>query len=199
MSQTSRGVLSFKSTWKTNILYPPFFQVTSIDYNDEIEQLPDVVSQTKKIALQGRRLSVSVERVDPSKLDAKAAVVPKTEDQSRRLEESIARVEENLFIYSRLSEKQKSDVKAAMFEQRVPRGTDIIVQGTEGDYFYIIESGMIFSSEILHFPQLFLTFCKIVNSDNFNFISTNNLSISKVNSFLSPKDFMSRHTAGTKQ
>ena len=58
-----------------------------------------------------------------------------------RLDESISRVEADLFIYSRLSDRQKSDVKAAMFEQRVPRGTDIIVQGTEGDYFYIIESG----------------------------------------------------------
>ena len=132
------------------------FKVTSPD--DEIEQLPDVVSQTRKIiAAQGRRKSVSVERLDPSKLDTAAVVVPKTEDQQSRLNGAIAKVEAKLFLYSRLSTKQKNDVKAAMFEQRVPRGTDIIVQGSEGDYFYIIESG-----QLTHYPgrEILRKLCK---------------------------------------
>ncbi|XP_063726686.1 cAMP-dependent protein kinase type II regulatory subunit-like isoform X2 [Symsagittifera roscoffensis] len=96
----------------------------------------------KMVANQGRRFSVSVERVDPSTLDTSAAVVPKTSEQQKRLDQAIAKVESRLFLYSRLSPTQKGDVKAAMFEQRVPRNTDIITQGSQGDYFYVIESGI---------------------------------------------------------
>ena len=60
--------------------------------NDEL-QLPDVVGMTRKmVANQGRRFSVSVERVDPSTLDTSAAVVPKTSEQQKRLDQAIAKV-----------------------------------------------------------------------------------------------------------
>ena len=90
----------------------------------------------------GRRTSVSAESIDPSSLSTSAhplpkTVIPKTASQRSRIEASI---EKNL-LFRNLDEDQHTDVLNAMKEVRVTKGTEVIVQGAVGDFFYVVESG----------------------------------------------------------
>lgn len=64
-------------------------------------------------------------------------VIPKTDEQRARIEKSV----EKSFLFRNLDPEQRKTVVDAMFEKQVPNGKNIIVQGDEGDYFYVVESG----------------------------------------------------------
>lgn len=88
----------------------------------------------------GRRTSVSAESLTPSMLNGPAApkvVIPKTAEQRSRIETSIR----GNLLFRNLDEGQYEDVLNAMKEVRVGRGTEVIVQGAVGDYFYVVEDG----------------------------------------------------------
>lgn len=88
----------------------------------------------------GRRTSVSAESLTPSMLNGPAApkvVIPKTASQRGRIETSIR----GNLLFRNLDEGQYEDVLNAMKEVRVGRGTEVIVQGAVGDYFYVVEDG----------------------------------------------------------
>ncbi|KAK9896381.1 camp-dependent protein kinase regulatory subunit [Cystobasidium minutum MCA 4210] len=90
----------------------------------------------------GRRTSVSAESIDPNSLSNSAhatpkVVIPKTPSQRARIESS---TEKNL-LFRNLDEEQHNDVVNAMKEVQVTQGTEVIVQGAVGDFFYVVESG----------------------------------------------------------
>lgn len=89
----------------------------------------------------GRRVSVSAESLSPLNRDdgppAPKKVVPKTPSQRQRIENSI---KDNL-LFRYLDEEQHDDVVNAMEELTVTQGTEVIVQGAVGDFFYVVEQG----------------------------------------------------------
>jgi cAMP-dependent protein kinase regulator len=87
-----------------------------------------------------RRTSVSAESIAvDSTTDEQLPVYPKTEDQLRRIKASIA----NNFIFRDLDEEQETGVLSAMQEQIVEKGEVVIRQGDVGEYFYVVESGLL--------------------------------------------------------
>lgn len=87
----------------------------------------------------GRRTSVSAESLDPSAVSSNLVkvVIPKTSEQRSRIESSIS---SNL-LFRNLDEDQYKDVINAMKEITVQGGTEVIVQGAVGDFFYVVEEG----------------------------------------------------------
>ncbi|GAA5820641.1 hypothetical protein JCM11251_003089 [Rhodosporidiobolus azoricus] len=86
----------------------------------------------------GRRTSVSAESLDPSVNTAvPKTVIPKTPSQRSRIEKAIA----NNLLFRNLDEDQHNDVLNAMKEVTVQAGTEVIVQGAVGDFFYVVEEG----------------------------------------------------------
>ncbi|KAK4047166.1 hypothetical protein OIV83_005618 [Microbotryomycetes sp. JL201] len=86
-----------------------------------------------------RRTSVSAESLDPnaSATNLPKTVIAKSDSQRERIEASIA----NNLLFRNLDEDQHIDVLNAMKEVTVDKGTEVIVQGAVGDFFYVVESG----------------------------------------------------------
>jgi cAMP-dependent protein kinase regulator len=91
-------------------------------------------------AIFARRISVSAESivVDGS-TDEPLPVYAKTADQLRRIKASIA----NNFIFRDLDEEQETGVLNAMRELQVDKNEVVIRQGDVGEYFYVVESGLL--------------------------------------------------------
>ncbi|BGP08522.1 hypothetical protein JCM10049v2_004369 [Rhodotorula toruloides] len=87
----------------------------------------------------GRRTSVSAESLDPNAATQSLpkTVIPKTPSQRQRIEKAIA----NNLLFRNLDEDQYNDVLNAMKEVTVQAGTEVIVQGAVGDFFYVVEEG----------------------------------------------------------
>merc|ERR1712038_1307363 len=74
---------------------------------------------------------------DDSDDDDERILNPKSDDQRKRL----TTVVEKMLLFKSLDQDQMSQVLDAMFEKVVEPGENIIVEGDDGDYFYIIEKG----------------------------------------------------------
>ncbi|BGP40522.1 hypothetical protein JCM10449v2_004484 [Rhodotorula kratochvilovae] len=87
----------------------------------------------------GRRTSVSAESLDPDAATQALpkTVIPKTASQRQRIEKAIS----NNLLFRNLDEDQHTDVLNAMKEVTVQAGTEVIVQGAVGDFFYVVEEG----------------------------------------------------------
>lgn len=90
----------------------------------------------------GRRVSVSAESglAYDQELNEPTPVFPKSEEQLKRIKASISRN----FLFRDLNEEQESGVLNAMQEVKVPAGHVVIRQGDDGNYFYIVEEGLIY-------------------------------------------------------
>ncbi|KAH9927159.1 protein kinase A regulatory subunit [Epithele typhae] len=87
-----------------------------------------------------RRTSVSAESIPvDSEVSSALPVFAKTEDQIRRIRASIA----NNFIFRDLDEEQETGVLNAMQECKIVMDEVVIRQGDVGDYFYVVESGLL--------------------------------------------------------
>ncbi|KAI0080645.1 protein kinase A regulatory subunit [Panus rudis PR-1116 ss-1] len=87
-----------------------------------------------------RRTSVSAESIPvDQEMDEPLPVFPKTPDQLRRIKASIAKN----FIFRDLDEEQESGVLNAMQELRVGVNEVVIRQGDVGEYFYVVEKGLL--------------------------------------------------------
>merc|ERR1712139_11515 len=96
-------------------------------------------ARLRKLAM-GRRKSVSAEGYDPEnddEDDEPHVVHGKSDDQRRRLNGVV----ESMLLFKALDADQFHQVIDAMFEKVVEPGDNIITEGDDGDYFYIIESG----------------------------------------------------------
>ncbi|CDR44283.1 CYFA0S14e01640g1_1 [Cyberlindnera fabianii] len=88
-----------------------------------------------------RRTSVSAETLNPNGIhdDWKAPVIPKTAEQLARLSVAVARN----FLFSALDADSLSTVIGALKEVKLTAGSEVIKQGDEGDYFYVLEEGKV--------------------------------------------------------
>lgn len=86
-----------------------------------------------------RRTSVSAETLNPHgiKDDWHAPVIPKSADQLQRLSNSVVKN----FLFGSLDEDSLKTVIGALKEVKLPAGSEVIKQGDEGDFFYVVESG----------------------------------------------------------
>ncbi|THH33653.1 hypothetical protein EUX98_g524 [Antrodiella citrinella] len=88
-----------------------------------------------------RRTSVSAESIAVDQEgEEPLPVFPKTPDQLRRIKSAIA----NNFIFRDLDEEQEVGALGAMQELKVDKDEVVIRQGDVGEYFYVVESGMLF-------------------------------------------------------
>ncbi|GME82658.1 unnamed protein product [Ambrosiozyma monospora] len=101
------------------------------------------LAKTAPMALNAnRRTSVSAEALNPdtfSNDNWKPPVHKLTQEQLERLNASVVKN----FLFSQLDEESLKTIIYALEEKRVPKGTEIIRQGDEGDYFYVVEQGII--------------------------------------------------------
>jgi len=87
-----------------------------------------------------RRTSVSAEPISvDSENHQPLPLYPKTEDQLRRIKAST----KNNFLFRDLDEEQETGVLNAMRETHVTAGQVVIRQGDVGDYFYVVEAGLL--------------------------------------------------------
>ncbi|ESK97572.1 camp-dependent protein kinase regulatory subunit [Moniliophthora roreri MCA 2997] len=101
---------------------------------------PDDFLHPPTSAIFARRTSVSAESIMvDSVVDEALPVYPKTEDQLRRIKQSI----KNNFIFRDLDEEQETGVLNAMQEKTTAKDEVVIRQGDVGDYFYVVESGLL--------------------------------------------------------
>jgi len=86
-----------------------------------------------------RRKSVFAEAYNPEEDDEEAekAVFPKSDEQRSRLSDAV----QAILLFRALDPLQMQEVLDAMFERKVSPGENVIVQGDDGDNFYVIESG----------------------------------------------------------
>lgn len=107
--------------------------------SDEDDDLPPEEEVRKMSFL--RRKSVCAESYDPEQDegdDKKLQVVyPKSDDQRKRLHEAT----KNILLFRSLEPERLQNVVDAMFEKRVEQGEKVIIQGDDGDNFYVIDSG----------------------------------------------------------
>jgi CRP-like cAMP-binding protein len=88
-----------------------------------------------------RRGSVSAESIDPCTDGMlEKTVIPKSDEARIRIALSISK---NL-LFRNLERDQKKEVVDAMFERKCKSGEKVIVQGDEGDNFYVVDSGLFY-------------------------------------------------------
>ena len=95
---------------------------------------------TPTSAIFSRRTSVFAESIAVDKnTDEPPPFYLKTDDQIRRIKAAIG----NNFIFRDLDEEQETGVLNAMRELRVVKNEVVIRQGDVGEYFYVVESGLL--------------------------------------------------------
>lgn len=100
------------------------------------------LSNTKHTSLassmRARRYSISAEPYAPSEAHQfHRVVIAKDETTKERIRQAVT---PNLLFRS-LDSEPLAQIIDAMFEKRVPAGVDLIREGDEGDYFYVVASG----------------------------------------------------------
>lgn len=105
--------------------------------DDEDQEEPSPLLMMPPNYMRGRRTSVSAESMVPSHQNYVKTVIPKTDEQRRRIEVSIS----NNFLFKNLDEDQHEDVVNAMTEKRFQCKDNVIEQGAVGDFFYVVETG----------------------------------------------------------
>ncbi|CDO94280.1 unnamed protein product [Kluyveromyces dobzhanskii CBS 2104] len=88
-----------------------------------------------------RRTSVSGETLQPDHLDdwKPENFQEKTPEQVNRLEKAVGKN----FLFNKLDSDSKKLVINSLEEKSIAQGEEIIKQGSEGDYFYIVEDGTV--------------------------------------------------------
>ena len=108
--------------------------------NGSISPSPGDFLHPPTSTILARRTSVSAESIPvDSETEEPIPFYPKTDDQVRRIRASIA----NNFIFRDLDEEQETGVLNAMQECKVVIDDVVIRQGDIGDYFYVVESGLL--------------------------------------------------------
>lgn len=89
-----------------------------------------------------RRTSVSAEALNPGELKAEDWKPPRN-DLSPSQKSALNRTLASNFLFKQLDESSKHTVIEALSEKKFQKDVEIITQGDEGDFFYIIESGTV--------------------------------------------------------
>lgn len=101
----------------------------------ELPKFNDVPEHFKK---RGRRTSVSAESGSGTDEKFVKKVIPKSEDAEQRIKVAVSKS----FLFSSLDKDQLKDIINAMEEKKINSGDLVIKQGDNGDYFYVIDSGV---------------------------------------------------------
>lgn len=107
--------------------------------------LPSAVNPSIKLPAlfnANRRVSVSAEPLNPDKFKTDSWTPAKnnlTEEQRAELSNTLS----SNFLFQQFDANSKSTVLSALVKMTFRKGTEIITQGDEGDYFYIIETGTV--------------------------------------------------------
>ncbi|XP_026477143.1 cAMP-dependent protein kinase type II regulatory subunit-like [Ctenocephalides felis] len=112
----------------------------------ELEE-PELAEPLSNMTFNVRRRSVFAETYDPAMDSDEVAIYPKSEDQRKRLEQSV----KGIILFRSLDGEQMNIVLDAMFEKRVHSGDYIIKQGDDGDNFYVVETGT-FKAYVTNIP-----------------------------------------------
>ncbi len=108
--------------------------------NGSISPSPGEFLHPPTATILARRTSVSAESIPvDSETHEPLPVFAKSDEQLRRIRTSIA----NNFIFRDLDEEQETGVLNAMQECKVVTDDVVIRQGDVGDYFYVVESGLL--------------------------------------------------------
>ena len=94
---------------------------------------PSATILARRVSVSAESIAVDVDSNEP------LPVYSKTHEQLSRIKSSIF----NNFIFRDLDEEQEKGVLNAMEEIKVPTGEVVIRQGDAGEYFYVVESGML--------------------------------------------------------
>ncbi|CDK25035.1 unnamed protein product [Kuraishia capsulata CBS 1993] len=89
-----------------------------------------------------RRTSVSAEAMNPDTFSGDNWKPPVHNFSPEQLERLNASVAKN-FLFSQLDEESLRTVIFALEEKKAAQGTNIILQGDEGDFFYVVERGTV--------------------------------------------------------
>lgn len=130
-SDTSNPV--FKSPFNSD----PHGSDPSNNSEDTVPELPSTLPSKFNI---NRRISVSAEALNPDKfkLDSWS---PPTNDLSPDQRKALASSLSTNFLFKQLDDASKKTVISALQKKTFNKGDNIITQGDQGDFFYIIESG----------------------------------------------------------
>lgn len=112
-----------------------------VEDDDEAGEPDPVLFKPKSSSSRyARRQSVSAERYNPEEDEEEddRVVYPKTDEQRERLAEAVG----GILLFRALEPEQMQEVLDAMFERAVSPGETVIVQGDDGDNFYVIDSGV---------------------------------------------------------
>ncbi|KAJ7068140.1 cyclic nucleotide-binding-like protein [Mycena amicta] len=124
---------------------PPIFQINPptspfASFDGNALHPPGDYLHPPNSAILARRTSVSAESIAVTEDTGEPLpVFPKSVDQLRRIKASIA----NNLIFRDLDEEQETGVLNAMQEKRTDKDQVVIRQGDEGEYFYVVESGLL--------------------------------------------------------
>jgi len=106
-----------------------------------LRELPVLETDTtiNKQVFSQRRSSVAGESITQDEISTQKekTVHEKSEEKRKRVEELII----THLLFRNLDKQQKKEIIDAMFERDVEIGTEIIKQGDEGDFFYVVDSG----------------------------------------------------------
>jgi cAMP-dependent protein kinase regulator len=84
-----------------------------------------------------RRMSISAEAGLPKPIEFRGDLKEKSEDVLEKLIPMVGKV----FLCAHLDQDQLKYIVEAMEEIQVSKGTDVIIEGNDGDFFYVIENG----------------------------------------------------------
>lgn len=93
--------------------------------------------KAKKSVIARRSVSAEVYGIWNKKGNFQARVVPKTEEQKKRIAEKL----KTSFIFNSLDKNELKIVIDAMEEKKVAKNDTIIKQGTEGNELYVVDTG----------------------------------------------------------
>jgi cAMP-dependent protein kinase regulator len=85
---------------------------------------------------RGRRSSVSAE-ADKEETKYVKKVIPKSDEALERIKKALA----TSFLFQGIDAEQKVEILDAMAEIKVKSGDQVITQGNDGDFFYVVEAG----------------------------------------------------------
>lgn len=108
--------------------------------NEEYDFVPEDLPTFKSGNYRNRRVSVSAESMQPTKLTASSSLhkkIPKFESEISMITESLQRH----FLFKSLEDDQCREVIDCMEQKKFHPGETIIEQGAVGDFFYIVSSG----------------------------------------------------------
>jgi hypothetical protein len=82
---------------------------------------------------------VSAEPFHPNEEETEEKIIhQKTDEQRERLRSAV----KNIFLFKTLDSEQLQEVLDAMFEKKVEQSEHVIDQGDDGDFFYVVDSGV---------------------------------------------------------